>query len=55
MGAARPGWQVWTRHTLLPRGRLMTKADYGEALVLGHGNNTHVPCADSPWFDPDTF
>ncbi|HTU25289.1 MAG TPA: DUF1559 domain-containing protein [Pirellulales bacterium] len=31
------------------------QADYGEALVLGHGNATHVPCADSPWYDPDTM
>jgi prepilin-type N-terminal cleavage/methylation domain-containing protein/prepilin-type processing-associated H-X9-DG protein len=30
-------------------------ADWGEALVLGHGNATHVPSADAPWYDPDTF
>jgi prepilin-type N-terminal cleavage/methylation domain-containing protein/prepilin-type processing-associated H-X9-DG protein len=30
-------------------------ADYDEALVLAHGNATHVPSADFPIFDPDTF
>ncbi len=30
-------------------------ADFDEALVLGHGNATHVPCADQPFWDPDTF
>jgi prepilin-type N-terminal cleavage/methylation domain-containing protein/prepilin-type processing-associated H-X9-DG protein len=30
-------------------------ADWGEALVLGHGNANHVPCADLPWSDPDTM
>ncbi len=30
-------------------------ADFDEALVLAHGNATHVPSADFPIFDPDTF
>jgi prepilin-type processing-associated H-X9-DG protein len=30
-------------------------ADFDEALVLSHGNATHVPSADNPFFDPDTF
>ena len=30
-------------------------ADFGEALVLAHGNATHVPNADIPIYDPDTF
>src|SRR5215469_10373238 len=30
-------------------------ADFGEALVLSHGNYTHVPNADLPIWDPDTF
>ncbi len=30
-------------------------ADFGEAFVLSHGNYTHVPNADIPIFDPDTF
>ena len=38
-----------------PPGPAYDNADYGEALVLGHGNATHTPCADNPWFDPDTF
>jgi prepilin-type N-terminal cleavage/methylation domain-containing protein/prepilin-type processing-associated H-X9-DG protein len=30
-------------------------ADYDEALCLAHGNATHLPSADFPIFDPDTF
>ena len=30
-------------------------ADFDEALVLSHGNATHVPSADFPIYDPDTF
>ena len=30
-------------------------ADFGEALVLGHCNATHLPNADFPIYDPDTF
>jgi prepilin-type N-terminal cleavage/methylation domain-containing protein/prepilin-type processing-associated H-X9-DG protein len=30
-------------------------ADFGEALVLAHGNQTHLPSSDSPFYDPDTF
>jgi prepilin-type N-terminal cleavage/methylation domain-containing protein/prepilin-type processing-associated H-X9-DG protein len=30
-------------------------ADFGEALVLAHCNRTHLPNADVPIFDPDTF
>ena len=30
-------------------------ADYDEALVLSHGNADHLPNADFPIFDPDTF
>ncbi len=30
-------------------------ADFGEALVLAHGNGTHLPSADFPIYDPDTF
>jgi prepilin-type N-terminal cleavage/methylation domain-containing protein/prepilin-type processing-associated H-X9-DG protein len=36
-------------------GTAYDNADYDEALVLGHGNLTHLPNADSPFFDPDTF
>jgi prepilin-type N-terminal cleavage/methylation domain-containing protein/prepilin-type processing-associated H-X9-DG protein len=30
-------------------------ADFAEALCLAHGNGTHLPSADFPIFDPDTF
>jgi prepilin-type N-terminal cleavage/methylation domain-containing protein len=38
-----------------PPGPAYDNADFGEALVLAHGNATHVPSADFPIFDPDTF
>jgi prepilin-type N-terminal cleavage/methylation domain-containing protein/prepilin-type processing-associated H-X9-DG protein len=30
-------------------------ADYDEALVLAHGNLTHLPSVDAPIYEPDTF
>ena len=36
-------------------GTAYDNADYDEALCLGHGNLTHLPNADNPFFDPDTF
>jgi prepilin-type N-terminal cleavage/methylation domain-containing protein/prepilin-type processing-associated H-X9-DG protein len=38
-----------------PPGLAYDYADFDEALVLAHGNATHVPSADFPFFDPDTF
>jgi prepilin-type processing-associated H-X9-DG protein len=38
-----------------PPGPAYDNADFGEALVLAHCNATHVPCADIPIYDPDTF
>jgi prepilin-type N-terminal cleavage/methylation domain-containing protein/prepilin-type processing-associated H-X9-DG protein len=38
-----------------PPGPAYDNADFGEALVLAHGNATHLPSADFPIFDPDTF
>jgi prepilin-type N-terminal cleavage/methylation domain-containing protein/prepilin-type processing-associated H-X9-DG protein len=38
-----------------PPGAPYDNADFGEALVLGHGNATHVPSADFPIYDPDVF
>jgi prepilin-type N-terminal cleavage/methylation domain-containing protein len=38
-----------------PPGPPYDNADWGEALVLAHGNGTHRPSADLPIFDPDTF
>jgi prepilin-type N-terminal cleavage/methylation domain-containing protein/prepilin-type processing-associated H-X9-DG protein len=38
-----------------PPGPAYDNADYAEALVLAHGNASHLPSADFPIFDPDTF
>ena len=38
-----------------PPGPAYDNADYGEALVLAHCNATHLPNADFPIYDPDTF
>jgi prepilin-type N-terminal cleavage/methylation domain-containing protein/prepilin-type processing-associated H-X9-DG protein len=38
-----------------PPGPAYDNADYDEALVLAHGNATHLPSADFPIFDPDVF
>jgi prepilin-type N-terminal cleavage/methylation domain-containing protein len=38
-----------------PPGPPYDNADFDEALVLAHGNATHLPSADFPVFDPDTF
>jgi prepilin-type processing-associated H-X9-DG protein len=38
-----------------PPGPAYDNADFDEALVLSHGNATHLPNADFPVFDPDTF
>jgi prepilin-type N-terminal cleavage/methylation domain-containing protein len=38
-----------------PPGPAYDNADFGEALVLSHGNATHLPTSDFPIFDPDVF
>jgi prepilin-type N-terminal cleavage/methylation domain-containing protein/prepilin-type processing-associated H-X9-DG protein len=38
-----------------PNGSAYDNADFGEAWVLAHANSTHLPSADFPIFDPDTF
>jgi prepilin-type processing-associated H-X9-DG protein len=38
-----------------PPGPPYDNADWGEAFVLAHGNATHLPSADFPIYDPDTF
>ena len=38
-----------------PPGPAYDNADFNEALVLAHGNATHLPSADFPIYDPDTF
>ena len=38
-----------------PPGLAYDNADYSEALVLAHGNATHIPNVDFPIFDPDVY
>jgi prepilin-type processing-associated H-X9-DG protein len=38
-----------------PNGSAYDNADFGEALIFAHTNATHLPSADFPIFDPDTF
>lgn len=38
-----------------PPGAAYDNAEFNEALVLVHGNATHLPSADFPIIDPDTF
>jgi prepilin-type processing-associated H-X9-DG protein len=38
-----------------PNGSAYDNADFDEALVLAHCNATHLPSADFPIYDPDTF
>ncbi len=56
---ATPGWTApYTPPSQAPtgpNGSAYDNADYGEALVLGHGNASHLPDADNPFYDPDTF
>jgi prepilin-type N-terminal cleavage/methylation domain-containing protein/prepilin-type processing-associated H-X9-DG protein len=56
-GGRCPAWMVKQPPTIYspPPGPAYDNADYGEALVLSHTNATHVPCADFPIYDPDTF
>ncbi len=64
-GGRCPAWmatQPWTAPYTPPssapetgNGTAYDNADWGEALVLGHGNLTHTPNSDHPFFDPDTF
>jgi prepilin-type processing-associated H-X9-DG protein len=64
-GGRCPAWmatQPWTVPYTPPSQALDTgngtaydNADFNEALVLAHGNATHLPDADNPFFDPDTF
>jgi prepilin-type processing-associated H-X9-DG protein len=56
-GGRCPAWMATQPPTpySAPPGPAYDNADFDEALVLAHGNATHVPCADFPIFDPDTF
>jgi prepilin-type N-terminal cleavage/methylation domain-containing protein len=57
-GGRCPAWmstQPFTSPYSPPPGPPYDNADFGEALVLSHGNATHLPNADFPVFDPDVF
>ncbi len=57
-GGRCPAWMATQPPTppyTPPPGLPYSYADFDEALVLAHGNATHVPSADYPFFDPDTF
>jgi prepilin-type N-terminal cleavage/methylation domain-containing protein/prepilin-type processing-associated H-X9-DG protein len=64
-GGQCPAWMATTPYTppntppsQAPtglNGSAYNNADYGEALVLGHCNATHLPSSDLPFYDPDTF
>jgi prepilin-type N-terminal cleavage/methylation domain-containing protein/prepilin-type processing-associated H-X9-DG protein len=56
-GGRCPAWMANPTDTPYtpPPGPAYDNADFGEALVLAHGNATHVPSADIPIYDPDTF
>ena len=54
-GAQCPAWMAGQTPYSAPPGPAYDNADFGEALVLAHGNATHVPSADFPIYDPDTF
>jgi prepilin-type processing-associated H-X9-DG protein len=64
-GGRCPAWMAttpWTAPNTPPsqapntgNGTAYDSADFDEALCLGHGNFTHLPSADNPFFDPDTF
>jgi prepilin-type N-terminal cleavage/methylation domain-containing protein/prepilin-type processing-associated H-X9-DG protein len=64
-GGRSPSWMCTTPWTTpytpqaqapdTGNGTAYDNADYNEALVLGHGNLTHLPNADKPFFDPDVF
>jgi prepilin-type N-terminal cleavage/methylation domain-containing protein len=56
-GGRCPAWMANQPPTpySAPPGPPYDNADFGEALVLAHCNATHLPSADFPIFDPDTF
>jgi prepilin-type N-terminal cleavage/methylation domain-containing protein/prepilin-type processing-associated H-X9-DG protein len=56
-GARCPAWMAVQPPSPYspPPGPAYDNADFGEALVLAHCNATHLPNADFPIYDPDTF
>ncbi len=56
-GGRCPAWMATQPSTPYapPPGPAYDNADFGEPLVLAHCNATHLPSADYPIYDPDTF
>jgi prepilin-type N-terminal cleavage/methylation domain-containing protein/prepilin-type processing-associated H-X9-DG protein len=57
-GGQCPAWMATIPPTTPyspPPGPAYDNADFDEALVLAHCNATHLPSADFPIYDPDTF
>jgi prepilin-type N-terminal cleavage/methylation domain-containing protein/prepilin-type processing-associated H-X9-DG protein len=54
-GGRCPAWMAGQTVNSPPPGPAYDNADFGEALVLAHCNATHLPSADFPIYDPDTF
>jgi prepilin-type N-terminal cleavage/methylation domain-containing protein/prepilin-type processing-associated H-X9-DG protein len=55
-GGRAPAWMADTTPPYTPPpGAAYDNADYGECFVLAHCNATHLPNADFPIYDPDTF
>jgi prepilin-type N-terminal cleavage/methylation domain-containing protein/prepilin-type processing-associated H-X9-DG protein len=57
-GGRCPAWMATlppTQPYTPPPGPPYDNADFDEALILAHGNATHLPSADFPIYDPDTF
>ncbi len=55
-GGRCPAWMAQTAGPYSPPpGPAYDNADFAEALIFAHCNATHLPNADFPIFDPDTF
>ena len=54
-GGLCPAWMAGQDPFSAPPGPAFDNADFGEALIFAHCNATHLPSADFPIFDPDTF
>ena len=54
-GGRCPAWMAGQPVYSAPPGPAYDNADFGEALVFSHTNATHLPSADFPIYDPDTF
>ena len=57
-GARCPAWMATippTQPYTPPPGPAYDNADFDEALILAHGNATHLPSSDFPIYDPDVF